>query len=140
MKYLVMQIFDSPGSNQNTVNTTSGGANSAGLFGKITAPQGLFGGDPATAASSLLTLGIRLFFIFSAVTALVFMLRGAFDYITSGGEKEKVSGAQQRIYNALVGIIILIAVLALIATLEGLVFKGTFCFGLTCAIKIPHVQ
>lgn len=116
------------------------GGGNLDIFGKITAPQGLFGGNPATAASSLLTLGIRVFFIFSGVTALIFMLRGAFDYITSGGDKEKVSGAQQRIYNAVVGILILFAVLAIIATLESLVFKGAFCFGLTCAIKIPHVQ
>lgn len=109
-------------------------------FGKIKPPQGLFAGDPATAASNLLTLGIRLFFIFAGVTALIWMLRGAFDYITSGGDKEKVSSAQQRIYNAVVGIFLLIGVLAIIATLEQLVFKRTFCFGLTCAIELPRVE
>ncbi len=132
MKYFASQMINSSGS--------GGGGGSTDLFGKIIAPQGLFAGDPAQAVSSLFTLGIRLFFIFSGVTALIFMLRGAFDWITSGGEKEKISGAQQRIYNAFVGILILISILALIATLEGLVFKGAFCFGLTCAIKIPHVQ
>jgi hypothetical protein len=128
MKYL--SLFPSDGGG------TSSGSNS--LFGKIDPPTGLFSGDPAAAAGSLLTLGIRLFFIFSGVTALIYMLRGSFDWITSGGEKEKISAAQQRIFNAIVGILLLVAVLAIVATLEQLVFKRTFCFGLTCAIELPR--
>ncbi len=107
------------------------------LFGKLKAPNGLLSGDPATMASNLLTLGIRLFFIFSGITALIWMMRGAFDWITSGGEKEKISAAQQRVYNAVVGMFLLVGVLAIIATLEQLVFKKAFCFGLTCPIQIP---
>lgn len=120
------------------INDGGGGTSSSdNIFGKITPPTGLFSGDPAASAGALLTLGIRLFFIFSGVTALIYMLRGSFDWITSGGEKEKISAAQQRIYNAIVGILLLVAVLAIVATLEKLVFKETFCFGLTCAIELP---
>ncbi len=110
------------------------------IFGKIKSPQGLFSGDPATAASNLLTIGIRLFFIFAGVTALIWMLRGAFDWITSGGDKEKVSAAQQRIFNAVVGVLILVGVLAIISTLEKVVFRESFCFGLTCPIEIPRIN
>ncbi len=124
-----------------------GGAGGAGtssnsIFGTIKPPPGLesFAGDPTAAAGNLLTVGIKLFFIFAGVAALVYLLRGSFDWITSGGEKEKIAGARQRITNALVGILILVAVLAVIATLEQKVFKQTFCFGLTCAIQLPRVK
>lgn len=127
---------------QNTpseLNSATGNANN--IFGKIKPPQGLegFAQNPTEAASRLLTVGIRLFFIFAGVTALVWMMRGAFDWITSGGDKEKVAAAQQKVYNAVVGTLLLVAVLAIVATLEQLVFDGKFCFGLTCAIELPRV-
>ncbi len=111
------------------------------VIGKISPPPGLGSfTNPVSSLSNLLTFGVRLFFIFSGLTTLVFALRGGFDWITSGGEKEKISAAQQRITNAIVGLFILIVVLGVAATLEQFVFKGKFCFGLTCGIILPQVQ
>lgn len=112
------------------------------IFGTIEPPKGLesFAGSPVGAAGRLLTVGIRLFFIFAGITAMIWMFRGAFDWITSGGDKEKISAARQRVYNAIVGVFILIGILAVISTLEQLVFKRAFCFGLTCSIMLPQVK
>lgn len=109
-------------------------------FGTIKPPTGLerFGTNPEGSLGDLLGVGLKLFFIISGLTTLLFMARGAFDWITSGGEKEKVAAAQQRVQNAVLGLFVLIGVLAILGALEQLVFKEQFCFGLTCGIKLPR--
>lgn len=110
------------------------------IFGKIAPPPGTPDvANPADAVSSALTVAIRLFFIFSSLAAFLYMMLGAFDWITSSGDKEKLTKAQQRIRNAVIGIIVLVLVLVLISTLEKLVFSKKFCFGLTCPIKLPKL-
>jgi amino acid transporter len=87
--------------------------------------------------STILSFFIRLFFTIAALAALLYLLLGAFEWITSGGEKEKVSKAQQKIQAAVIGVVLIVAVLAIVVTLEQLVFRGAICFGITCGIKIP---
>jgi len=72
---------------------------------------------------------------------LLFLILGAITWVTSAGEKEKVTKAQEKIQAAVVGLVILVAVLALVITLEQVVFKNSVCFGITCDIKdvIPQL-
>lgn len=51
---------------------------------------------------------IRMLFIVSAIWSFVMLLIGGFEYVSAGGEKDKVSNAMKRITNALIGIIILL--------------------------------
>ncbi|MEO6508729.1 MAG: hypothetical protein ABIO02_02140 [Patescibacteria group bacterium] len=87
--------------------------------------------------SEILTFAIRLFFIIGGLAALAMLLLGAFTWITSGGEKEKVQAAQRKIQSAVLGLIMIVVVLALVVTLEQVVFAGKLCFGLSCGITIP---
>ena len=50
--------------------------------------------------SDILTFTIRGFFIVSGVAALFFLLLGALAWVTSGGNKENVEKAQQKIQQA----------------------------------------
>jgi heme/copper-type cytochrome/quinol oxidase subunit 2 len=68
--------------------------------------------SPQAAFSSLLSAGITIFFIVGGLAALVFMLWGAFDYIASGGEQEKIQQAQAKMMYAAIGAILIIVVLA----------------------------
>jgi hypothetical protein len=85
----------------------------------------------------LLTFLVRIFFSIAAVAALLFLLLGAFSWVTSSGNKESVQKAQDKIQAAIVGLLLIAAVLAIGATLEQFVFKGNVCLGLTCDVKIP---
>ncbi len=85
----------------------------------------------------ILTFAIRTFFAVAALVALVYLILGAFAWITSGGDKEAVKKAQDKITNALLGLIIIVVVLAVAITLEQVVFNKTICFGLTCPVTIP---
>ena len=85
----------------------------------------------------ILTFIIRLFFVMAGLAALLYLLLGAFTWITSGGNKESVEKARDKIQAAIVGIILVVIVVAILATLESVVFSGKLCFGLTCPVSIP---
>src|SRR3989338_7796149 len=87
----------------------------------------------------ILTFLIRFFFIIAGLAALVFLLLGALAWVTSGGNKENVDKARDKITNAVVGLIVIVAVLAVIVTFEQIIFGNRLCFGLTCEITIPDL-
>ena|SRR3989344_3560637 len=89
--------------------------------------------------STLLTFAIRAFFVVAGLMALLYLLLGALSWVTSGGNKENVDKARDKITNAVIGVIMIVAVLAVVATLEQVVFKQAVCFGLTCEITIPDL-
>ena len=80
---------------------------------------------------------IKFLFFFAGLAALLYLLLGAFAWVTSSGDKENVKKAQDKIQAAVVGLVIIVVVVVIIATLEQVVLKGSFCIGLTCPIVIP---
>lgn len=91
-------------------------------IGKIDNPLS-FGNDVAD-LGKLISLGIRMFFIVGAIAVVVYMLWGAFNWVTSSGDKEKVQKAQGKIRNAIIGIMIMVAMVAVFATLMQTVLGG----------------
>lgn len=98
------------------------------------------GGVQVPSFTTLLGALIQLFFVLSGVAALIFLVWGAFAWVTSGGEKAKVEEAQKKIIAAVVGLIVLVAVLSLAVFLEQVVFGGNFCFGISCPINTSELQ
>lgn len=99
-------------------------------FGQIQAPGPLAGllktdSTGAGAISKFLSNAVILIYSIAAIVLLFMLLWGAFDWMTSGGEKEKLAAAQQRILNAIIGIILFavaFAVLAIIGQFTGFTF------------------
>lgn len=87
--------------------------------------------------ADIIGFAIKLFFIIAGLAALIYLILGAFAWVTSSGDKENVSKAQQKIQAAVLGLIILVVVLAILVALERFVFNGKVCFGITCPITIP---
>ncbi len=87
--------------------------------------------------SDIMTFFIRAFFVVAGIVALFYLMLGAFGWITSGGDKDGISAARNKIQAAVVGLILIIAVLAIIVTLEQIVFGGRLCLGLSCPASIP---
>lgn len=86
--------------------------------------------------TEVLAFMLKFFFVFAGLAALIYLILGAFSWITSGGDKENVSKAQQKIQAAVVGLIVLVFVLAVIVLIEQVVFDQKVCFGITCEITI----
>ncbi len=94
-------------------------------FGKIKPPdalRSLLKTDPtgASGISRFLSNFIALIYSIAAIVLIFMMLWGAFEWMTSGGDKEKVESARRRIISAVIGILLFAAAFAIIAVL------GTF--------------
>ncbi len=85
----------------------------------------------------ILTFALRAFFVIAGLAALFYMLMGAFAWVTSGGDKDAISAAREKIQAAVVGLILVVAVLAIVWTLEQVIFKRRICLGLSCPLTMP---
>ena len=92
-----------------------------GLFGTVAPPQGMnFGGsDPGAGLGKFIGFGINLFTIVAGMFLLIYLLWGALDWIVSGGEKERIAKAQNKITNALIGMVLVFVVLVVFNVLAG---------------------
>lgn len=84
----------------------------------------------------VLTFIIRMFFIVAGLVALIYLLLGALTWITSGGNKENVDKAREKIQAALVGIILIFLVLAIVGVVENIFSLG---LGITKDIVFPKL-
>jgi FtsH-binding integral membrane protein len=101
---------------------------------------GILGFDPARLTlGRILSWAIKLFFIIAGLTALFFLLLGALAWITSGGDKDNVEKARSKLTAAVIGVVLIVVVLAIIVTLEQVVFASKICFGLSCDINLPSI-
>lgn len=92
------------------------------VFGKIQAPdplKGLLAQDPSGAGGLSIFFSnlITLFYVISMVVLIFMIVWGAFDWITSEGDKEKVGGARNKIINAIIGVMLLAAAFGIIRVL-----------------------
>lgn len=75
--------------------------------------------EGAGALGGIMGRVINLFILMCALAALLYLLVGAFEWITSGGEKEKIAKAQSKITNAIIGLVIVIGALTLFGVVSG---------------------
>lgn len=89
--------------------------------------------------ADVLGYALKFFFILAGLAALLYLVLGAFAWITSGGDKDAVKKAQDKIQAAVVGLIVLVATLAIIVTIEQVIFNKTVCLGITCPIDFGNL-
>ncbi len=91
------------------------------LFGGITPPaaMNIGGPDPVAGLGKFIAFGINMFILAAGMFFLLYLLWGAFDWISSGGEKEKITKAQNKITNALIGMTLIFVVLAVFIAFAG---------------------
>ncbi|MCA9371494.1 hypothetical protein KC726_01210 [Candidatus Woesebacteria bacterium] len=89
--------------------------------------------------SDVLTFAVRAFFAVSGLIAMFYLLLGAIAWITSGGDKDKIQAARDKIQAALIGVVMTVVVLGLTWTMEQVVFNRRICFGLSCPLTIPSI-
>lgn len=75
--------------------------------------------NPGSVLGSVITTLLGIILILGGGFLLVYLLWGAFDWIISGGDKERLHKAQQKLTNAVVGMIILFSVWTLWRFLTG---------------------
>lgn len=96
-----------------TIQAAGGGAGT----GSITNPalgDNLQNLEGASFFDRLLSTGITLFFIVGGIVFLIMLISGGVQWITAAGNKDQLEGAQKRITNALIGIVVLFSVYAIV--------------------------
>ena len=89
-----------------------------------------------TNLAGIMTFMVRLIFVIAGIAALFFLLWGAVQWVTSGGEKEGIEKARNRIVAAVVGLLMLAVVVFLIVFIETVIFNKQLCLGVTCPVQI----
>lgn len=87
----------------------------------------------------VLTFIIRTFFIVGGIIALLYLLLGALAWITSGGNKENVDKAREKIQAALIGVILIFVVLAIVIVVEEVFFPAGSGLGIKKSIKFQRL-
>ncbi|OGJ37487.1 MAG: hypothetical protein A2383_00485 [Candidatus Pacebacteria bacterium RIFOXYB1_FULL_39_46] len=108
-------------------------ATASPAFAQLTNPvvEGALGNDAEGAASGVtfanyfVTLWSAIIGI-GAITVLVFFILGAFEWITSEGEKGKLEKARNRIMQAIIGLIILVGSFVILSFISDLFFGESF--------------
>ena len=90
--------------------------------------------------SVLLGSLIRLIFFIAGLFALVYLLLGGFEWVRSGGDEKKIEQARAKIVNAVIGLVVMIAVLSLVVFLEQVIFGGKICLGISCPMNIGFLR
>ena len=111
------------------------------VIGVITPPAGdLYKGDVNASLGKIISTGIQLFFFVAGLAALTYLLMGAFDWISSSGEKEKVAKAQNKIQSAVIGLILIVVVLVAFNVIMGTVLGGKFGIGEGFTFTLPTIK
>ncbi len=75
--------------------------------------------DAPAAFGGFIAFAIRFFLIIAAFSMLVYLLWGAFEYISSQGEKDNIDKARRKMVNAVIGLLIVFAVLTIYSYVAG---------------------
>ena len=139
------------------VDTTDGGTSCMEMYGVDGIPEASIASmsfvgncDPFSAAldtgfkvptfSQIIGNVIRLIFFIAGLFALVYLLLGGFEWVQSAGDEKKLTSARNKITNAIIGLVVMIAVLSLVIFLEQVVFGGKICLGISCPINVGFLK
>jgi len=70
--------------------------------------------DPASAISKILSTLINFALVIGCITFVFMFLFGGYQWITSGGNKDSLQKAKNRITNALIGLVVLLSLYAIL--------------------------
>jgi len=113
-------------------NTVTGASGSASLTGGTVVLGLQTNSAPFTSLGQVLNTLIPAAIITAGIITLIFIIIGGFQYITSGGDKVASQAARDRIVYAILGLIIIVASVAIIQVLG-----AVFGFNITGTIKWP---
>ena len=83
---------------------------------------------------------IRIIFFVAGMVALFMLLLGAFEWISSGGDENKVKAAQSRMTASVVGLIVMVSTLTMVILIEQVIFGGKVCLGISCPLNLSQLS
>lgn len=90
---------------------------------------------PKTNIGSIIGVFVSVIAVAAVLAALIFILIGAFQWITSGGDKGKVEAARNHIIAAIIGLVIVVLSFVIINVITQILGIGSIA-----DLKIPTLQ
>ena len=90
-------------------------------FGKITPPPGpsILFGDPLVGLGTFFAVLLNVVFVTFGLLMLTYLIWGAWDWVTSEGDEEKLKKARAKITDAIMGLFIFIVSLVIFSVIAG---------------------
>jgi len=107
------------------------------VYAQASAQVTITSGIVPPSLSEVLGFFIRGFFILAGLAAILYLLLGALSWVTSGGSKENVEKAREKIQAAVLGLIIIFIVLSLVVLVENIFSVG---LGVSKRIVVPTLR
>ncbi len=95
------------------------------IVGSITSPlEGGYSSVEGGAVGLFITNVLRLFFVAAGIMALLNFVLAGFSFINAGGDSKKVEAAWTKIWQSLMGLVIIVGSFAIAAIFGQLIFKN----------------
>lgn len=91
----------------------------------VSPPPGV-GVNPQTPLNTLIGQLLQIIFIIGGLALVAMLLWGGFQWITAGGDKDKVGAAQKKITQSIIGFLVLALALLIAKVIGGLVHIDIF--------------
>jgi hypothetical protein len=116
----------------------TGGGGASSIFGSVDNPLNKYGNvaDSNGGIILFLTNILRFVFIIAGIYALINFILAGFQYMSAAGDSKALTAAWARIWQTLLGLVIIVASFA-IAALVGVIFFGNAGFILNPVIYGP---
>jgi hypothetical protein len=79
---------------------------------------------------------IRIIFFIAGLFAIFMLLLGGFEWVSSGGDEKKLTTARGKITSAVIGLVVMVAVMTLVVLIEQVIFGGKLCLGISCPLDV----
>jgi hypothetical protein len=110
---------------------------STALLLPFTFPTAVFAADTPSQITSFTSDALSLITLIAAASAVFFLIRGGYVYITSTGNPNALEDAKKTIRNALVGLVVVLCANLLVSTLQGALVGDTATGSVT---NLPMTQ
>lgn len=95
-------------------------------------------GNPGALVGSIIGKLITMLIILAGLFLLLYLILGGYDWLMSGGDKEKLAKAQHRLQNAVIGMLIVFVAFTVWAFISGDVLGILTRTNTGWQINIPH--
>jgi hypothetical protein len=90
----------------------------------ITAPGGIPTGGFSGTGINIVQTAISILFVLGIILALVFVIVSGIQWTMSGGDKQKIQSARNRLMFSIIGLIVISISLFIVQTIIALLFNG----------------
>lgn len=94
--------------------------------------------NPGALAGLIISKVITILIILAGLFLLLYLILGGYDWLMSGGDKEKIAKAQQRLQNAVIGMLIVFVAFTVWAFVSGDILGIITKTDAGWQINIPH--